>query len=417
MSLSDEGHSDADPSALEISSALSLILAALPQLTKTELLPLSEAFGRVISTDIHSPTAIPAFRNSAMDGFAIRFSERNDALRIEASSLAGHASGDQLSPGCCQIITTGARVPDDADTVVQLENVSREGDMITIAVMPDKGLHVRAIGSDSAPGQLLLQTGTRLRAAEVAILAAHGLQTVTVLRQLLIGVFSTGDELVNASEKPGRDQIHDANRPLLIALFNDPAMQLVDLGICPDSPTALNKLLDDASTPNVLISSGGVSVGEADHVRQVLEQRGQLTLWKIAMKPGRPLAFGLLHNGQVWFGLPGNPVSAALTSLIFVQPALRKMLGLAESRLPTVTAIVDSKLEKRAGRVEYQRGVLSQDDKGVWHVSTTGDQDSHVLTSLSKADCLIELALNSRGVKPGEQVVVHPFCHFAESTL
>lgn len=417
MSPSDDARSDADPSALEISSALSLILAALPQVTTTELLPVSEALGRVISTDIHSPTAVPAFRNSAMDGFAIRFRERNDTLRIEASSLAGHASKDHISAGCCQLITTGARVPDDADTVVQLENVSRDGDLININVEPEQGLHIRAIGSDSVPGQQLLQAGTRLRAAEVAILAAHGLQTVTVLSRLVIGVFSTGDELVKSGDSPGRGQIHDANRPLLIALFNDPAMQLVDLGICPDSPAALNEMLDDANAPNVLISSGGVSVGEADHVRQVLEQRGELTLWKVAMKPGRPLAFGMLHNGQVWFGLPGNPVSAALTSLIFVRPALRKMLGLAETKMPTVMAIVDTKLEKRAGRVEFQRGVLSQDDNGIWHVSTTGTQDSHVLTSLSQADCLIELAINSTGARPGEQVLVHPFCHFAESPL
>ena len=251
MSPSDDARSDADPSALEISSALSLILAALPQVTTTELLPVSEALGRVISTDIHSPTAVPAFRNSAMDGFAIRFRERNDTLRIEASSLAGHASKDHISAGCCQLITTGARVPDDADTVVQLENVSRDGDLININVEPEQGLHIRAIGSDSVPGQQLLQAGTRLRAAEVAILAAHGLQTVTVLSRLVIGVFSTGDELVKSGDSPGRGQIHDANRPLLIALFNDPAMQLVDLGICPDSPAALNEMLDDANAPNV----------------------------------------------------------------------------------------------------------------------------------------------------------------------
>ena len=211
----------------------------------------------------------------------------------------------------------------------------------------------------------------------------------------------------------GRGQIHDANRALLHALLDEPAVAIDDLGICADSPEALDALLERGRGCDLLLSSGGVSVGEADHVRAALERHGRVSLWKIAMKPGRPLTFGTLDDGRLFFGLPGNPVSAAITALMFVRPAVARLLGTPCETLPSLTARLLGPLRKRPGRVEYQRGRLLVNADGEAVVTTTGLQDSHVLKSLQRANCLIELPLASRGAEAGETVSVHPFEHFA----
>jgi len=203
----------------------------------------------------------------------------------------------------------------------------------------------------------------------------------------------------------------------LKCLFNDPCFEVIDLGIIEDKLDSLTRLLDEHTEVNVFLSSGGVSVGEADHVREAISARGDVRLWKVAMKPGRPLAFGRMHSGQYWFGLPGNPVSSAITSLVFVKPALWYMLGAAQESLQAINACLKTSVNKRPGRVEFQRGVLQHDACGKAFVDTTGFQDSHVLSSLAQANCLIELPCDSSGAMEGDMVKVHPFIHFGSSPL
>ncbi len=417
MKLPSRVINDADPSALSIEQALLRIREALPRLTDVQCIDCVDAAGRTCASDIHSPMSVPPFRASAMDGYAVRVADCQQTLKLDGESMAGHPGSDRLEVGSCQRITTGARVPDDADAVVQQENTECSEDGVTVRVMPEPGLHIRNPGSDSRKGDLLISSGTRLGPSQLALLAAHGISRVDVYRKLVVALLSTGDELRKPGNALEAGQIYDANRPLLQAMLRDDAVDVIDLGICKDSVTALKQRLSAAQDADLVISSGGVSVGDADHVRQVLESHGQINFWKIAMKPGRPLTFGLSGPEQAYFGLPGNPVSAALTTLLFVLPAIRHMQGRSLALPPALNLPLMDELHKNPGRVEYQRAVMQQDSTGTWSVGTTGLQDSHVLTSLHKANCLIELETDSRGASVGDHVLVYPFTHFAEPLL
>lgn len=408
---------DADPSALTIEQALERIQRGLPRMTDTEHIHCRDALGRICARDVSSPMSVPSFRSSAMDGYAVRVAECDKPLRVDGQSTAGHPGLNRLATGTCQRITTGARIPDDADAVVQQENVERHDGMITVNVAPHAGLHVRNPGTDSHEGELLMARGNRLGPAELALLAAHGICSLSVCRVLKIALLSTGDELRMPGIRLEAGQIYDANRPLLMAMLANSAVELMDLGICKDSEKALQQRLDTAHDADLIISSGGVSVGDADHVRSVLERTGQVHLWKIAMKPGRPLTFGFSRPGQAYFGLPGNPVSAAITTLLFVNPAIRYMLGHDLPLAPPLLVPLSDALRKNPGRVEYQRAILQKDSQSNWTVGTTGMQDSHVLSSLHKANCLIELGIESTGADIGELVDVYPFTHFSPPVL
>jgi molybdopterin molybdotransferase len=331
--------------------------------------------------------------------------------------MAGHPGIDAMEAYTCQRITTGARVPDAADAVVQQENVEHMNEEVIVRHVPRVGLNVRTPGMDSKAGDRLLPAGCRLGASELALLAAHGITQVSVCRILSIALLSTGDEL----RKPGNSlepgQIYDANRPLLMAMLASPACRLIDLGICRDASSAIERRLAAALDADLVISSGGVSVGDADHVRDVLERSGKVNLWKIAMKPGRPLTFGFSRPAQAYFGLPGNPVSAAITCLLFVLPAIRHMLGTEMLLPPALRLPLADALTKIPGRVEYQRAIMTVNETGQWEVGTTGLQDSHILSSLHKANCLIELAMESAGAQPGELVKVYPFTNYSEPIL
>ena len=417
MNLPPRTDCDADANAISIEEALERIQSRLPRLNRYETISCSDALGRVTASTVQSPISVPPFRASAMDGYALRVSDVGSRLIVEGQSYAGHPGPDAISIGSCQRITTGARVPDDADAVVQQENVEIDGDSITVNKQPSVGLNIRLPGSDSQQSDELLQSCTRMGAAQIALLAAHGIDKINVHKQIHVAVFSTGDELVSPPESLQSGQIYDANRSLLIALISNPAIRISDLGICKDSKSAIQNILERASDADLVISSGGVSVGDADHVRAVLEQSGRVDLWKIAMKPGRPLTFGFSKPSQAFFGLPGNPVSAALTALLFVKPAIRSMLGMESLQSPKLQLPLASDIFKLPGRVEYQRAVICKNENGAWHVSTTGLQDSHVLSSLNKANCLIELPIDSTGGKIGDIVHVIPFTHFAEAQL
>jgi len=409
--------SDADPNAIRIAEAQTRIRDALTPITDNQIVQSSNALGRVLAHAVTAPIDVPPFRSAAMDGYAFRHADATQPLFVDGQSLAGHPGADHLTAGQCQRITTGARVPDDADTVVMQENTHRDGDQLNITQLPTPGFNVRVPGSDSACGEQLLAAGKTLRAAELGMLAAHGITEISVRRRLRVAVLSTGDELCDAGSQLASGQIFDANRALLQALLTHPAVDVTDLGIRRDNPAALQQALVDAGDADVLISSGGVSVGDADYVRAVLGEQGRIALWKIAMKPGRPLAFGFANPKQAWFGLPGNPVSSAITCLLFVLPAIRHLLSQTVEELPGVPACVETSLHKLPGRVEYQRGMLQRSACGTWHVSTTGLQDSHVLSSLHKANCLVELGLESSGADVGEIVNTIPFAHLGESII
>jgi len=398
-------------------AAQKIIFSAMPALKQSERIPVASAIGRISAVDVFSPVNVPPFRASAMDGYAYRHHEGGNVLTISAHSLAGHPSTNDANPNECHRITTGARVPDFADTVVQQENVEIENSQLRVKQHPVSGFHVRVAGSDSQKDTLLMNKGQRLAAAQIATLYSHGIVEIDVLRVVNVAVFSTGDELVEPGHELAEGHIFDANRALLSALLNSPAVAVTDFGIVKDSVDALHNIFEQCMDADLVLSSGGVSVGDADFVRPVLDQKGELHVWKIAMKPGRPLTFGLLNKQQPYFGLPGNPVSAAVTCMMFVIPALQTLLQQPTAALPRIDAKLGTDLKKLPGRVEYQRGVLTQDEMGEWTVSTTGLQDSHVVTSLHKANCFVELDFDSAGAKEGELVPVIPFEHFCQSIL
>lgn len=408
---------DHDPNAIALDEARTRIVDALASVSGSERLPLGVARGRLLYRDLVAPMDVPPFRSSAMDGYAIRHADIGCPLRIVDRSLAGHPSGDTLEPGTCHRITTGARIADDADTVVQQENVSLLGDVATIDVPPTIGLHVREAGSDSRRGSILLEAATVLGAAALAMLAAHGVHEVDVRRRVRVGLLSTGDELREPDASLARGQIHDANRILLSALLESPDLDIVDLGIARDTQASLVEAIGRVAGLDAIVSTGGVSVGDADHVREVLGGAGRIDLWKIAMKPGRPLAFGFLTEGTAWFGLPGNPVSAAVTALLILRPALARLAGKSWIPPRPRSATLTTTLRKLPGRMEFQRGVTETMSDGRFLVHTTGAQDSHVLRSLQLADCLIELPTESRGAAAGDEVAIYLLDELGERAL
>jgi len=417
MNQADVSTDDSDPNAITIEEARMRICQGLTPCIEHDLISCSAALGRVVANNVVCEVNVPSFRASAMDGYAVRVSECASPLVIAGQSLAGHPGEDSLVAFGAQRITTGARVPDDADAVVQQENVTIVGNTIRVDQQPVKGLHIRNPGTDSALGDTILRVGDRIGAAERAILAAHGVTHIKVLRKIRIAVFSTGDELIEPGRTCEPGQINDANRALLLSMLDESNVELTDLGIAADTEQDLQRVIDATNDADFVISSGGVSVGDADYVKTVLEQNGTMNIWKIAMKPGRPLTFGFLGESKAFFGLPGNPVSAAITCLMFVKPAIDYLCGIRADHLPALELKLKNGLKKRPGRVEYQRAIINQDRTGTWSVSTTGLQDSHVLTSLHKANCLIELPMTSNGARDGEVVRVYPFTHFARSPL
>lgn len=417
MNQPDDIKNDADPNAITIEQAKALILSRLCPVTDHEYIECSKASGRVAAEDVLSATDVPSFRASAMDGYAVRVNECGQPLRLSGQSLAGHPGKDQMQTGTAQRITTGARVPDDADAVVQQENAALENNTLIVQVLPTSGLHIRQPGSDTPVGSKLLQTGDFIGPSEQALLASQGITHIRVRRKLRIAVFSTGDELVEAGSARQNGQIYDANRALLLAMLNEPMTESIDLGIAADSESALQAIIDKSDHADVVISSGGVSVGDADYVKAALENNGSMDIWKIAMKPGRPLTFGFLGANKAFFGLPGNPVSAALTCLLFVRPAIDYLCGTPTNDIPALHLPLTGSLRKNPGRIEYQRARMSKNEQGQWQVSTTGVQDSHVLQSLHNANCLIELPVESVGANEGDPVKVYPFTHFSRSLL
>lgn len=408
---------DADPNAMTIEQATAQILSFLRPLSTHEYLSIIDALGRYSAQQVRATVEVPPFRASAMDGFAVRVSECSAELTIEGKSLAGHPGKNALPTYTAQRVTTGAKVPDDADAVVQQENATVIDSTLIINEIPNKGQNIRLPGSGIKAGSILIHAGERIGPAAIALLSANGVAQIRVQTRLKIAIFSTGDELVNPGSPLQEGQIYDSNRALLLSMLEDQAVELIDLGIVSDTEQGVRDAFEAANGAELVISSGGVSVGEADYVKQVVSSLGKVNLWKVAMKPGRPLTFGALGENRSFFGLPGNPVSAAITCLLFVKPAIEFMCGAAHREIPSLTLPLRGKLSKNPGRVEYQRAVIEKDANDHWIVTTTGLQDSHVLMSLQQANCLIELSTNSTGAEEGELVTVVPFEHFGQGPL
>lgn len=397
---------------LPVEEARRRILATAAPVTGRERLALRSALGRVLAAEVRAGTDVPPADNSAMDGYALRGADlpAGDSVRLRliGTALAGSPFPGAVDPGTCVRITTGAVLPAGADTVVMQERVRVDGDEVVVEAGHRPGENVRRAGEDIARGQVLLKPGRRLLPADLGLLASIGRAEVEVYRRVRVAFFTTGDELRSAGEALEPGQIYDSNRYTLYGMLQRLGVEAVDLGIVRDRRDEVRRALQTAAADaDVVITSGGVSVGEADFVTETLAELGEIDFWRIAMKPGKPLAVGRL-GATAFFGLPGNPVSTMATFYQFVQPALRRMAGETPAeplvvRVPTTTA-----LRKEPGRLEYQRGIL-QIENGELRVTSTGTQDSHVLTSMSRADCFIILPAESSGVEAGELVDVQPF--------
>ena len=404
---------DYDASSLSCDAALARMLETVTTVVEQESLPVRDALGRVLATEIVSNIAVPAHRNSAMDGYALQAADVPVAgtadLKIVGSAFAGKPFRGKLKRGEAVRIMTGAVVPDQADVVVMQEQAPSNGEYITIDGRHKLGQNVRAAGEDIPLGTAVLHAGRRLGPADLGLIASLGVASVQVKRRLRVAFLSTGDELRSVGEPLELGEIYDSNRYTLYGMLNRLGVDIVDCGVVRDEPEALRTGLRDASTDaDVLITSGGVSVGEADYIKEILAQIGNVRFWKVAMKPGRPLAFGNIGDA-IFFGLPGNPVSVMVTFYQFVQPALLKMMGGDPQSMPLFKARAANVLKKRPGRVEYQRGILANDDTGDIVVHTKADQGSGILSSMSNANCFVVLPMDSARVEAGDVVAVQPF--------
>ncbi|QKT04687.1 molybdopterin molybdotransferase MoeA [Ectothiorhodospiraceae bacterium 2226] len=407
------GCDEFDPNALTVEQARARILEALPRLHGEEWLALRSALGRVLAHAVHSPVDVPAYANSAMDGYAVRAEDLGHPpvrLTLAGTAAAGHPYAGTVQSGQCVRIMTGAKLPDGADAVVMQEHVQREGEFVTMAHSVPAGENVRAAGGDVARGAEVLGRGHTLRPADLGLIASLGIGEVAVRRRPRVAFFSTGDELRQIGQTLADGQIYDSNRYTLHGMLQRVGVDLLDMGVVRDTPQAVEAAFAAArEVADVVITTGGVSVGDADYVKDTLARLGKVDFWKIAMKPGRPLAFGLLSEDTAFFGLPGNPVSAMATFYQFVQPALKRLAGAADALPLTLRAVCVEPLRKTPGRVDFQRGILGRDGDGRLTVRSTGPQGSHVLHSMTLADCFIVLPREWGNVAAGTEVEVQPF--------
>ncbi len=399
------------PAFLSVVQGQQKILEAISPINATETIALERAYGRALAEDISSPINVPAYTNSAMDGYAIRGEDiGHDQFDVVASIMAGHGYDKTLTKGQAAQIMTGAPMPDGADTVVMREQAIVDGERVGFANASIKqGQNVRQAGEDLAIGQAVFTSGTLLQAPEMGMIASLGMNTVSVKRALRVAVFSTGDEVQAPGTPLNANSIYDSNRYTIMAMLQKLGCEIVDLGILEDNEAVMeNAIVEASKSADLIITSGGVSVGDADFIKNVLEKRGSVDFWRINMRPGRPLAFGDISDVP-FFGLPGNPVAVMVSFINFVEPAIKKMQGVSEFEPLKVSAVATESLRSRQGRTEFSRGVYEIDNiTGQLSVKTTGKQGSGILRSMSEANCLIEIAPHIDTVKPGESVTIIP---------
>ena len=395
-----------DPNAMQIESAKKLINSFIKPIKEIESIKLIDSLNRVLAIDLVSPINVPNYDNSAMDGFGFNISslKNTNKLRVKDTVLAGKPIKSFVKDGEAIQIMTGGKIPIGVDTVIPIELVKYKNNEITFIEMPKIGANIRKCGEDIKQKDIVLSKGTLLYPAELGLIASLGLSKVKVLKKLKVGFFSTGDEIVAAGTKIKSGQVYNSNHYTIHSMLNRLNIECIDLGLIPDNKKIIkNTLIKAAKEANVIITTGGVSVGEADYMKEVLKDVGQVLFWKLSIKPGRPMAYGKINKTD-FFGLPGNPVSAMVTFYQIVQGALKIRMGLKiGGAIPLLKVECVESIFKRPGRTEFQRGTLFQSN-GAWKVKTTGQQGSGILSSMSKANCFIVLSVDRGTIKPGEIV-------------
>lgn len=397
---------------ISLEQALEKMLSQIAPLQQSESIALTSAAGRITATPVVSPIDVPPFANSAMDGYAVRLSDLNgnSSLAVAGKAFAGAPFTDAWPANTCVRIMTGAPIPAGADAVIMQEQAEVTEAGVRFNAPVTAGQNIRLAGEDILRGASVLPAGITLGAAQLPLLASLGVADVQVMRKLKVAVFSTGDELQPVGQPLQAGEIYDTNRFAVRLMLEQLGCTVIDLGIIRDNQEALRAAFIQAdSEADVVISSGGVSVGEADYTKQMLDELGKVSFWKLAIKPGKPFAFGKLQHA--WFcGLPGNPVSAALTFYQLVQPLLAKLAGHTEWQLPPrLKARALTPLKKSPGRLDFQRGIFTSNAQGELEVSSTGHQGSHVFSSFSQGNCFIVLERERGSVAAGEMVEIEPF--------
>ena len=402
------------PGLKPIEAALTQMLAAVEPCCKLTSQPLERAIGATLASSITSPMFVPPFNNSAMDGYAFRAGDLANTSRLTliGKSFAGTPFTGEIPHGSCIRIMTGAPMPADADTVEMQENTQVQGTNIEFTHPVKQGQNVRAKGEDIQAGQVIFPVGHTLRTRDIPLLASLGIANVEVYHPLKVAIFSTGDELKAIGSPLLEGQIYDSNRYCLRAILSKLNVEVIDFGIIADQPELLTQTFQQANAQaDVVITSGGVSVGEADYTKDILEQIGEIGFWKLAIKPGKPFAFGKLSD-SVFFGLPGNPVSALVTLTQLALPVMQKMAGanaIAPLRLPAITT---HGFKKSPGRTDFQRGVYQINEQGQLMVTSTGSQGSGVFSGMSQANCFVILEQARGNVVEGETVTIEVFADY-----
>lgn len=402
---------DYDPNSMPVDTARKYIRQFLQPVVTRESLALRSSLGRVLAEDILSPCNVPNHDNSAMDGYAFHGdaipADGSATLKVVGTAFAGKSFDGTVGQDECVRIMTGAVMPAGCDTVIMQEHVQAEGERIAFGPGIKRGQNRRLAGEDLRLGQVVLPAGHLMRPADLGLIASLGLGEVRVYRKLRVAFFSTGDELASIGQELQPGQVYDSNRYTLYGMLARLGVEIIDMGVVRDDPALLeNALHEAAACADVILTSGGVSVGEADYMKELLNRLGQVVFWKIAMKPGRPLAYGKIGAAH-YFGLPGNPVSVMVTFYQFVRDALLVLMGQPEPvPLPLLPVVCTEPLKKAPGRTEFQRGTLFQDADGTWKVRPTGNQGSGILRSMSEANCFIVLDAATGNVDAGQSVTV-----------
>ncbi|NVK25452.1 MAG: molybdopterin molybdotransferase MoeA [Gammaproteobacteria bacterium] len=407
------------PNLMPFQQALNTLFEEVSPITETEEVAIESSDQRIIAEAVLSPLNVPAHDNSAMDGYALcdhallSGDTGKSQFKLVGISMAGAPFHGRLNDGECVRIMTGAAVPEGTSTVIMQENVKQIenniGASITLSQPAKANSNIRKAGEDIQQGQVVFEPGHQIKAADIGLLASLGKPTITAFRKLKVAVLSTGDELKLPGEALQQGDIFESNSQVISAMLQRAGFEVINLGIIPDDKQAIEDAFVKADLEaDAVVSSGGVSVGEADHTKTVLQQLGDIAFWKVAIKPGKPFAFGKLTN-SVFFGLPGNPVSAAVTLHQLAIPAMQVMSGATHKPPQLLTAITTDKIKKRPGRMDFQRGITSVTETGQLQVTPLSSQGSGILSSISKANCYIVLAQEDDSFSAGEAVQVQLF--------